>query len=397
MSGHHAIFINDKEEARYLLNQIGVDQAAYNYLTPKAVFRCIKLKDIPCRWANVIKQEMLSKGGEAAVSRESLYAKGDTDILLMGTVKHYRMLVEKLQAQPAALKKLGTEIKIILDNLEPNQFTMKLPRGKTLEFGHKTHIMGILNITPDSFSDSGQYYEEEKAFARALEMVEQGADIIDIGGASTRPDSQIVGAQEELARVINLVKRLSREDVIISIDTFRAVVARESLAAGAHIINDIGRLQLDKELLPVLAEFQAPVILMHNRLQFKQGLPYQDLVTDIITELEESIAEGINGGLNPGQIIIDPGLGFGKDMQQNIILLNRLKDFKSLGKPILIGASRKSFIGKLLDVEVADRLEGTLAVTAISIMNGADIIRVHDVEENVKVARLTDAVVHAHG
>lgn len=397
MSGHHAVFIRDMDEARGFLRLIGVDEAAYAYMNPKAVYRCIKLKNIPCRWANIIKQEMLSKGGEAAVRRESLYAQGETDVLLMGTIKHYQLLIKKLQAQPRALQEISREIKLILMNLEPGSFTMQLPRGRTLEFGGKTLIMGILNVTPDSFSEGGQYYNEEKAFQRALEMAEEGADIIDIGGASSRPQSQMASEEEEMARVIPLVKRLAREDIILSVDTFRTAVARESLAAGAHIINDIGRLKMDVGLAPVLLQYQSPVILMHNRMQYNQGLPYQDLVTDIITELQESVAAGRQGGLNNQQMIIDPGLGFGKDMQQNLTLLKRLQDFKSLGLPILVGASRKSFIGKVLEAEVTDRMEGTMAATAISIMNGADIIRVHDVKENVRVARMTDAVVRAHG
>ncbi len=397
MSGHHAVYINDLQEARYYLNQIGVADEGYAFMAPKAVYRCILLKDIPCRWANIIKQEMLSKGGEAAVCRDSLYAEGKTDVLLMGTVKHFRLLIKKLQIQPALLQKISIEIKRIIDNLEPHQNTMQLAGGKTLEFGKRTLIMGILNVTPDSFSDPGYYFQEDKAFARAMQMIEQGADIIDVGGASSRPASKMAEEQEELARILSLVKRLAAEDVIISIDTFRSTVARECLAAGAHIINDIGRLQLDQGLLTVLVEFQAPVILMHNRLQYNQGLPYQDLVSDIISELDESINQAINGGLMPGRIIIDPGIGFGKDMQQNLTLIKRLKDFKTLGKPILIGASRKDFIGKVLDAGVTDRMEGTMAVTAMSIMNGADIIRIHDVKENVRVARMTDAVVYAHG
>jgi len=397
MSGHHAVYINDLQEARYYLNQIGVADEGYAFMAPKAVYRCILLKDIPCRWANIIKQEMLSKGGEAAVCRDSLYAEGKTDVLLMGTVKHFRLLIKKLQIQPALLQKISIEIKRIIDNLEPHQNTMQLAGGKTLEFGKRTLIMGILNVTPDSFSDPKYYFQEDKAFARAMQMIEQGADIIDVGGASSRPASKMAEEQEELARILSLVKRLAAEDVIISIDTFRSTVARECLAAGAHIINDIGRLQLDQGLLTVLVEFQAPVILMHNRLQYNQGLPYQDLVSDIISELDESINQAINGGLMPGRIIIDPGIGFGKDMQQNLTLIKRLKDFKTLGKPILMGASRKDFIGKVLDAGVTDRMEGTMAVTAMSIMNGADIIRIHDVKENVRVARMTDAVVYAHG
>jgi len=397
MYRHRAVFISNLQEARYYIDQIGAAEEAYLFMAPKAVHRCILLKDIPCRWANIIKQEMLAKGGEAAVSRESLYAEGDTDILLMGTFKQYRLLIKKLNMQPDFLKKLGQEIRAIIDNLEPNPFTMELAGGKTLELGVRTLIMGILNITPDSFSDPGHYFNKEAALARAMEMVEQGADIIDVGGASSRPDSSMAEAEEELNRVLPLIKSLVREEVIISVDTFRGVVARECLAAGAHIINDIGGLQMDQELLPILADFKAPVILMHNRLQYNRGLPYQDLLSDIIGELGASIKQAVNGGLKPEQIIIDPGIGFGKDRQQNLTLLKRLGDFKTLGKPILIGASRKDFIGRVLNAEIAGRLEGTMAVTAAGIMNGADIIRVHDVKENVKVAQMTDAIVHAHG
>ena len=397
MYRHRAVFISNLQEARYYIDQIGAAEEAYLFMAPKAVHRCILLKDIPCRWANIIKQEMLAKGGEAAVSRESLYAEGDTDILLMGTFKQYRLLIKKLNMQPDFLKKLGQEIRAIIDNLEPNPFTMELAGGKTLELGVRTLIMGILNITPDSFSDPGHYFKKEAALARAMEMVEQGADIIDVGGASSRPDSSMAEAEEELNRVLPLIKSLVREEVIISVDTFRGVVARECLAAGAHIINDIGGLQMDQELLPILADFKAPVILMHNRLQYNRGLPYQDLLSDIIGELGASIKQAVNGGLKPEQIIIDPGIGFGKDRQQNLTLLKRLRDFKTLGKPILIGASRKDFIGRVLNAEITGRLEGTMAVTAVGIMNGADIIRVHDVKENVKVAQMTDAIVHAHG
>lgn len=397
MYRHRAVFISDLQEARYYIDQIGAAQEAYLFMIPKAVHRCILLKDIPCRWANIIKQEMLSKGGEAAVSRDSLYAEGHTDILLMGTCKQYRLLTKKLNMQPDFLKKLGQEIRTIIDNLEPHPFTLELAGGKTLELGVRTLIMGILNITPDSFSDPGHYFKEETALARAMEMVEQGADIIDVGGASSRPESVMAEAEEELNRVLPLIKRLAREEVIISVDTFRGAVARECLAAGAHIINDIGCLQMEQGLLPVLADFKAPVILMHNRLQYNRGLPYQDLLSDIMGELGEAINQAVNGGLKPESIIIDPGIGFGKDRQQNLTLLKRLGDFKTLGKPILIGASRKDFIGRVLNAEISGRLEGTMAVTAVGIMNGADIIRVHDVKENVKVAQMTDAIVHAHG
>ncbi|MBO8159753.1 MAG: dihydropteroate synthase [Thermosyntropha sp.] len=366
-------------------------------MEPKAVFHCIKLKNIPCRSANIIKQEMLSKGGEAAVKRDALSSVGHTDVLLMGTLKHYRLLIKKLKAQPFGLKQLAEEIEEILEGLEPREFTMELNGGKTLDFGKRTIIMGILNVTPDSFSDGGKYIDPKAAVERALQMKEEGADIIDIGGASSRPNSVMASEEEELQRVIPVLKELVKEDLIISIDTFRARVARECLELGAHIINDIGRFQLDPGLLPVLVEYNAPVIIMHNRMQMRQGEPYEDLISDIVLEFKESIQQAEEAGLSRNKIIIDPGIGFGKTVEENRIIVKRLWEFKSLGRPILLGASRKSFIGKTLNLEVHERLEGSLAVAVMGIMNGADILRVHDVKETKRAALMTDAVVRENG
>lgn len=409
--GHHAVLIHDRREAQRLLQEIAVDPAAFVYLLPKAVFRCIKLKGIPCIAANIIKQEMLAKGGEAAVKREALYLEGTTDILLLGTLKHYGLLLEKLKKQPFGLKKIAAEIQAILDNLEAGERTIALAHGKELPLGQRTLIMGILNITPDSFSDGGRYMETGQAVERAREMREEGADIIDIGGASSRPQSQMIDEAEELRRVLPVVKSLSREGFILSLDTFRAGVARACLDEGVHLINDIGRLQLDPGLLPVLAEKQAPVILMHNRMQLRDEsgqvidaekvtqdlMHYQDLISDIMKELGQSIEMAQEAGLGRNKIIIDPGLGFGKNLAQNRLLIKRLEEFKSLGQPLLIGASRKTFIGQTLELEVGQRLEGSLAVVAMAIMNAADIVRVHDVRESKRVAMMTDAVIRENG
>jgi len=218
--------------------------------------------------------------------------------------------------------------------------------------------MGILNITPDSFSDGGIYLDPDRAVARAMEMMQEGVDIIDIGGASSRPDSVMVGVKEEMERILPVVTRLARENVILSIDTFRGEVARQCLDQGAHIINDIGRLQMDPSLLPVLAEKQAPVVLMHNRMQFNQNIPYNDLVSDVAAEIRQSIEEAVESGLKRENIIIDPGIGFGKNAAQNCCLIRNLEAFKGLGFPILIGMSRKRFIGETLNLDVSERLEG---------------------------------------
>jgi len=397
LSGSHVILIRNQQEARRVLEEIGVDPGAYPYLLPKASFHCIKLKDISFRGANIIKQEMLSKGGEAAIARQALFGKGSGDVLLMGTLKHYRLLINKLKVQPFGLKKVATEIENILVALEPKQQIIELPHGKSLKLGERTLIMGILNVTPDSFSDGGKYLNSDQAVKRAREMIDEGADIIDIGAASSRPDSVMAGADEEIQRLLPVMDKLAAQDIIISIDTFRGEVARAALENGAHIINDIGSLQLDSQLLPVLVEKQASVILMHNRMQIRTGEPYRDLVADIITELEDAIGHAVEAGLPGDKIIIDPGIGFGKTPGGNRLLLKRLGDFRSLGKPILIGASRKSFIGQTLGLEVNERLEGSLAAVAIAIMNGADIVRVHDVKASKRVATMTDAVMQENG
>lgn len=366
-------------------------------MIPKVVFRSILLKDIPCRAAILIKQEMLSKGGEAAVSRDTIYGEGTTDVLLSGTLKQYQLLMPKLKKQPFGLKGLALEIEALLQAIEPANHQVKLAGGGQLELGKRTLIMGILNTTPDSFSDGGRYLEPSAAIAHARQMVQEGADIIDIGGASSRPGGEIASAEEEMKRILPVVEKLAgEEDIIISIDTFRAEVARAALEAGAHIINDIGRLQLDPELPEVLAQYQAPVILMHNRMQFNSELPYQDLIADIITELKASMDQARQAGIDEEQIIIDPGIGFGKTREENLHIVRALKDFRSLGRPVLLGASRKTFIGKTLDLPVEERLEGSLAVVVMAVMNQADIVRVHDVKESVRAARMADAVIR-HG
>lgn len=394
MQGHHFIEINDCKQARNLLTAIGADLAGIEYMAPKGVFRSLKLKNIPCSAANLLKQEMLSKGGEAAVCRHTIYGEGTTDVLLTGTLNQYAQLLIKLKQQPFRLKALAADIQAILNALEPGSKKIRLARGQELELGQHTIIMGILNTTPDSFSDGGSYLKPEAALDHAQQMIEEGADIIDIGGASSRPGANIASAEEEIRRIMPVVEKLAGENIIISIDTFRADVARTALEAGAHLINDIGRLQMDPDLVTVLAEYKAPVVLMHNRMQFNQELVYKDLMADVITELDESIQQAKQAGIDLDQIIIDPGLGFGKTVEQNRDIIKNLKSLQSMGFPILIGASRKSFIGSTLGLPVQERMEASLAVLVMAIMNGADIIRVHDVKESVRAARMVDAVVH---
>lgn len=281
-----------------------------------------------------------------------------------------------------------------------------------MDWGSRTFIMGILNITPDSFSGDGLGTSEEEAMAdrlvaRARQFIADGADILDVGGESTRPGSQPISAIEELARVVPAISsiRSALPDAIISVDTYRADVAAGALDAGANWVNDVWGLRMDPDMAGLIADRNCPIVVMHNRSKPKNvsqeerlggryvGVDYQDLMTDIKRELGEQIDHGLNAGIREEQIIIDPGIGFGKTVEQNLELLNRLDELKELGYPILSGPSRKSFIGYTLDSPPQQRVEGTAAAVAISIDRGADIVRVHDVAAMVRVARMTDAIV----
>ena len=269
-------------------------------------------------------------------------------------------------------------------------------RGKSLTFGKCTRIMGILNVTPDSFSDGGRYLDVDHAIAYAHQMVEDGADIIDIGGESSRPGALPVSIDEELARVLPVIGDLAnRTATLISIDTYKSAVARRALQAGAHIVNDITALG-DVEMARVVAEMDAGLILMHMK-----GVPrtmqhspvYHDLIDEVQTFLRQRVDKAQAEGVCPDQIMIDPGIGFGKTAEHNIEILRRLDAFRSLDKPILIGTSRKSFIGRLLNLpNPDDRLEGTAATVAWAIAHGADVVRVHDVKAMCQVAQMTDAI-----
>lgn len=269
-------------------------------------------------------------------------------------------------------------------------------RGKILTLGAHTHVMGILNVTPDSFSDGGQYLDVQQALDHAKLMVDEGATLIDIGGESSRPGASPVSSTEELSRVLPVVRFVAEAlDVVISIDTSKAEVARKALEAGAHIVNDITALRDDPKMVSVVAEMDAGLILMHMKgtpRTMQQAPQYEDVVRDVCAALTERIQYAEAQGVAPERIIIDPGIGFGKTTEHNIELLKRLSEFRSLDKPLLIGTSRKSFIGNILGLPVTERLEGTIATVCWSIVHGADIIRVHDVNANVRAALMTDAL-----
>lgn len=262
--------------------------------------------------------------------------------------------------------------------------------NKDFNISERTFIMGILNITPDSFSDGGQFYDIEKAVEHAKEMVADGADIIDIGGESTRPGHEIVTEEEELTRVIPLIKQLAKEiDVPISIDTSKAAVAKAAIEAGASMVNDVWGLKSDKEMASVVAKYHVPCCIMHNR----DNKNYNNLMCDLINDIMESIELALKAGVDNANIIVDPGIGFAKNYEDNLVVMNHLEELKALGYPILLGTSRKSIVGLTLDLPVAERLEGTIATNVIGIMKGCDFIRVHDIRANLRAAKMTDAII----
>jgi dihydropteroate synthase len=278
---------------------------------------------------------------------------------------------------------------------EPNRYGVPLPSGRTLALGERTLVMGILNITPDSFSDGGAHLDVDRAVEAGLRMVEDGADILDVGGESTRPGAESVGADEELRRVLPVVERLAaRTEAPISIDTYKAVVAREAVARGATIINDISGLQYDRELAEVAAGAGAALILMHTRGRSHEMYSlasYDDVVEEVKRELQAAIGRAAAGGVGRPSIILDPGFGFAKRAGHSFTLLARLPELAALERPILSGTSRKSFLKEALGERLpADREWGTAAAVTASVLLGAHIVRVHDVKAMVDVVRVAD-------
>ncbi len=376
------------QDARRELEKIKVSSQGVEVMAVKTVGLSIKLTDIKLGAANILKQEMLSIGGDAAVARGVVNGKLEiSDVILLGNLDKIKKLVEKLDHQTIfGLPKIKQDLIKSIDRLENPHSKILNCNGIQLEL-NDTKIIGILNVTPDSFSDGNKYLDTEKAVERALEMIGEGADIIDIGGESTRPGAEKVDAETEIERVIPIIKELRKHsDIPISIDTTKAEVAKEAMQAGASILNDISALKFDANMIKVLQNFpQVPVILMHM-----QGTPekmqenpyYEDVIEELLDFFEERINFCEENGILRERIIIDPGIGFGKRQEDNLVILKKISEFKCLGVPILLGASRKSFIGNIIDSRPTERLSGSLAAAAYAFQNDIEIIRVHDVQEH---------------
>ena len=374
-------------EIRSEMALMGVDPAGIDIMVGKSRHHLIRLDDVDLRAALILKQDMLSLGGEAALCKGAAgLAIRTTPVLLMGTARQMRDLVSKIGGQPFKLAELSRSIKKLLDNIDNS--SRYVVRGQDLLSGGRKAIVGILNVTEDSFSDGGKFAERESAVARGTEMAAQGADIIDVGGESTRPGARPVSGRDEMEKVIPVIRDLVSEGVnSISVDTTRSEVAEKAIQEGASIINDISGMTFDRKMLPVAAASEVSVILMHTRGRpetMQDDLIYDDLMGEICSYLERAMDCAMDAGIPAERICLDPGIGFGKSLEQNLELISRIGELRSLGAAVMVGASRKSFIGGLTGADVEHRMPGSIGAAVAAALKGADMVRVHDVAETVQ-------------
>lgn len=386
----------ESDEIARELAKVGVHPGGIEKLVPKGVVRLVKVRRLPGAAAHILKQTMLSIGGDVGVSYGSLTMQDTTtDAIILGTETHFRRLIENLKPQPLNLRELSEEIEKALARFNRRRF--RVAAGEhLLEMGGRTLLMGIVNVTPDSFSDGGEFFGPDRAAERCLQLAEEGADIIDVGGESSRPGSEGVSAEQELRRVMPVLEKVSGKlDVPVSIDTVKPQVAREAVAAGVSIVNDISGLG-NEEMIAAVAELGAAVVIMHIK-----GMPrtmqanphYDDLMTEIIDFLSERMEAAVRGGVPEEKILVDPGIGFGKTADDNYRIIRRLEELRCLGRPIVVGPSRKSFIGKVVKGTPRERVFGTAAAVALCITNGAGVVRVHDLRQMKEVAAVADEFV----
>ncbi len=383
------------ERIKYELARIGVDSYALN-MVKKGVSLNILVRDIKPPAANILKQESIASGMDAAVKRGAVSCSIDkTDVLLMGNAATFERLIKRLSAQVFGLKELAKELKTFLHSKEIKYITYnngKIDLSKPL-------CMGILNTTPDSFSDGSLYETEEAVALRINEMVENGVDIIDIGGMSSRPFSDSISSDEEIKRIKFALDYVKQYDIIVSVDTNNYKVADYALNNGTDIINDISGMT-DDNMVSVCSSAKCAVCIMHMQgspkdMQNDKNTEYENIIYDIHDFFSRSIDKCINAGIEYSSIILDTGFGFGKTVEQNYILLKYLREFKSFNLPLLAGISRKSMIGAVINKDVNNRLAGTVCANTAAILNGADIIRVHDIKEGIDTVKIADYILKA--
>lgn len=394
------------------LARLGLSAPAWGRPQEAADWQRIWLEPLTPIAAHIVKESLLATGGDALIPPDLYTGRASVGpVLLLGSVATLLRTAEML-AQHAwpDLQAAAGALRTALAGACAAPAPLEIGPLHCV-WGERTYVMGIINVTPDSFSGDGLLHPDEvtgAALEQARRFVEWGATMLDVGGESTRPGSAAIELEEELARVLPTIEGIARElgdRAAVSVDTYKAEVARQAIAAGAHFVNDVWGLRMDPAMAPTVADLGVPVIVMHNRMRPKNavqeerlggrflGVHYDHLMADVVRELGESLELAATAGIPRERIIVDPGIGFGKTVEQSLELLNRLDELRVFGRPILLGPSRKSFIGYTLDLPSEERIEGTAATVAVGITRGADIVRVHDVREMARVARMTDALV----
>ena len=390
----------NKELLGEAMASIGAHPASLPIFAHKSEIVPYKLLGVRTPAANILKQEMLAAGGDAVVPTGCIVnADKYVNVVLLGTLKQYKLVLKKLELmQYFGLKQVATELQeAVAAALEPAALRTTLADGRVLRYD-KMCVMGILNITPDSFYEGSRVSALADVVARAGQMLEQGAQVLDIGGESTRPGSDSVDGDEERRRVLPVIEALRREypEAVLSVDTYRADTAEAALSVGADIINDISAMEADARMADVVVRSKAPIILMHMRgtpKNMQQNCQYQDVVQEVAVYLAQRAQLLREQGVGADKIILDPGIGFAKDVEQNLRLMRDLHVLTSFGYPVLLAASRKSTIGAVLGgVPASERLEGTIATSLQAVYAGAQMVRVHDVQANVRAIRMLEAI-----
>jgi len=393
--------LKTKKQGLEEFGKIGASIPGQLIMVNKIFPLALKVKDVDVRAANILKQEMLSRGGDVVTSRQSLVkSEGLANIIILGTVKAISSLIDKIKMQPFGLKELSVQLAEYI-TLEQSSNVRKIIKIGPVDFNMDQEgalIMGILNITPDSFYDGGQYFEKSSAFKRAEEIIEQGAHIIDVGGMSTRPGSKPVNLDEELSRTIPVIEHIVKNSkkTPISIDTYRSEVAKRAIDAGSAVINDISGLSADNKMMELAFRSKSSIIIMHmqgNPENMQENPTYSDVVDEVYDYLYERTLKAVEAGIEKEKIIVDPGIGFGKKVEHNLEILSRFSEFNEMGYPVLAGVSRKFFIGNLLGgLPAEERLEGSIAAAVYVFLNGASILRVHDIKETLRALKIAKAI-----
>lgn len=378
------------------LARIGADPLCWPIFEAKSRVIAVKIDGLSTAGANILKQTMLACGGDCAVNRAIVSGRvRHTDAALFVTMRQLRMLLDRLTSQPECVARLVPELVELSGRLLFPVRAIKLGR-KTLNLGARTYVMGILNVTPDSFSDGGRFLDPAAALDHAVAMAAEGADFIDIGAESTRPGSRPVSAKEQLARLLPVLRKVKKRiKTPVSIDTTSAAVAQAALHEGADIVNDVSALGGDRKMATVVARAGVPCILMHMQGKprtMQRNPEYSDLMAEVTAYLAAALKRAEEAGIERTRLLVDPGIGFGKTVAHNLEILRRLRELESLGAPVVVGPSRKRFIGEATDAPPGERLEGTIAACVLAAANGANVLRVHDVRPVVKALKLADAV-----